>query len=61
MPVDMAKQTMVAVMFPCVAMYASVTDVAWMAASIAESFGLNVSPMTSPPVTVCFPRVRSLL
>ena len=56
---DMAKQTMVAVMFPCVTMYVRVTEVEWMAASMAESFGLNVSPMGSPPLLFVFPEFEA--
>jgi hypothetical protein len=57
----MANHTIMAVMLPWVMMYDRAMDVPWMVARIAESFGLNCSPIVSPPVIVCFPRVRSLL
>jgi hypothetical protein len=62
MPVDMANQMIVAVRSPWVAMYARAADVALTAARMAESFGLNSSPVVFHlRVTVGFPIVRSLL
>ena len=50
---DMANYWIMAVMSPLVTMYDRAMDVPWMAARMAESFGLNSSPSCLFPPVYC--------